>query len=83
MTSLFQSMYAEKQNKNYTYVKLFRPQPQRDRQIVSYSRVLPLRLLLHPCGLPRAENEAAPLFNPRVGVVDVEDGSLGGELCIY
>lgn len=57
--------------------------PKLDRQIVSYSSVLPLRLLLHPCGLHRAENEAAPLFNPRVGVVDVEDGSLGGELCIY
>lgn len=54
--------------------------PEFDRQIVS---VLSLRLLLHPCGLHRAENEAAPLFNPRAGVVDVEDGSLGGELCIY
>lgn len=28
-------------------------------------------------------NVAAPLFNPRAGVVDVEDGSLGGVLCIY
>lgn len=59
------------------------PQPQLERQTVNYSNVHPLRLLLHPYRLPRAENEATPLFSPRVGVVDVEEGSLGGELCIY
>lgn len=59
------------------------PQPQFERQTVNYSSTRPLRLLLHPYWLPRAENEATPLFSPRVWVVDVEEGSLGGELCIY
>lgn len=74
---------SEEKKKKLVHIKCPCPNPQLDRQIAIYSGVLPLRLLLHPCGLPRAEIGAAPLFSPRVGVVDVEEGSLGGELCIY
>lgn len=64
-------------------MKFLCPKLKLDRQSVIYSGMHPLRLLLHPCGLPRAENGAASLFSPRVEVVDVEECSLGGELCIY
>lgn len=50
-----------------------RPNTRLDGQISIYSGKLPLRLQLHPCGLPRAEIGAAPLFSLRV-----EGGRCGG-----